>query len=100
MSDIIEVNISTLQQDCGTMTEKIASLDKKVKRLYDVIAELNGLWEGESKNVFLNHLQKDQNAIDELIQEAEKIANHMQEAVDIYTTCENDVSREIDAIRV
>lgn len=100
MSDIIEVNISTLQQDCGTMTEKLTSLEKKVKRLYDVITELNGSWEGESKTAFLSHLQKDQNAIDELLKEAGKISKHMQEAVDIYTKCENDVSREIDAIRV
>ena len=100
MGNVIEVNISFLEQDAGVMREKIESLKKDVRKLYDVMDELNGMWEGTSKNVFLDKLKADKDSIEELLRDAEKIALHVEDAVDIYRSCENAVSREIDEICV
>ncbi len=100
MGNMIEVNISFLEQDAGIMREKIESIKKDIGKLYDVMDELNRMWEGTSKNIFLDKLKTDKDSIEELLREAEKIALHMEDAVDIYRNCENAVSREIDEICV
>lgn len=100
MSDRIEVNISILEQDAGIIQERIASLKKDIGRLYDIVVDLNAMWEGESKTIFLKKLSQDKESIRGLLQEAERISDKMAEAVTIYKNCENAISQEIDEIHV
>lgn len=100
MGKVIKVNMSFLAQDAGIMRERLERLNKDVGRLYDVMDELNGMWEGVSKSIFLDKLKLDKDCIEELLGEVERVVLHMEKAVDIYRNCENAVSREIDEICV
>lgn len=100
MSNMIEVNITILEQDAGIIQERITSLKTDIGRLYDIVVDLNAMWEGESKTIFLANLTQDKESIRALLQEAERISDKMAEAITIYKNCEDAVSREIDEIHV
>ncbi|MBR2409482.1 MAG: hypothetical protein IKB07_11085 [Lachnospiraceae bacterium] len=100
MGNIIEVNIGLLEQDAGIIEERLRKIKGDVNKLYEIMDQLNGMWEGMSKLIFLNKLEQDKDCIEELLGEAEKVALHMKEAVEIYRNCESAVSLEIDEICV
>lgn len=100
MGDMIEVNISLLKQDAEQIEERIAGLKQGVNKLCDIGTELDAMWEGEAKKIFVTNLARGRNSIDCLLQEAGRISKLLKEAVGIYQNCENAVSLEIDEIRV
>ena len=100
MGNIIEVKINTLEQDADAVREKMEGIKKTVAKLDSIMAELNGMWEGQSKKIYLQKLEKDKGSIDVLLQEADRLSNKMSEAAVIYKNCERAVGQEIDEIRV
>ncbi len=100
MGNIIEVNINTLEQDTDAVRDKMEGIKREVAKLDRIMSELNGMWEGASKKIYLQKLAQEKENIDALLEEADRIAKKMGEAVTIYKKCEMAVGQEIDEIRV
>lgn len=97
---MIEVNISTLEQDTTGMEEKIAHLKERAEELNTIMDELNKMWEAASKDIFLAKVEKSKARLGDLLKEAEAYAGKMDNAVTVYRNCEAAVGQEVDAIRV
>lgn len=100
MNDRIEVNTNVLRRDADSMKEWIEELKKNAFGLNSIIEELNKMWTGKSKEVYIANISGEIERLRGLLQETERMIKKISEAVNIYDTCENSVSQEIDEIRV
>jgi len=100
MSEVIEVNTSTLEQDVSFLNEQAALIKKNIYKMYAITDELNGMWEGPAKEAFVKNLQVDREKMIEALREAEHIVELINRAVEVYRKCELSVSEEIENLKI
>lgn len=100
MDGVIDVNISILEQDAQVLQEKIEGIKAEVTRMRTITEELNKMWDGRAKAIFLFQLKKDNEELDELIKTTEKISRKIESAAEIYKKCETEVGQEVDSVHV
>ena len=100
MDSVIDVNIGILEQDAQVLQDKLEAIKADVARMRTVTEELNRMWEGRAKTIFLSQLKNDNEELDELIKSAEKIADKIESAAEIYKKCEAEVGQEVDSVHV
>ncbi len=96
----IEVNTNTLRSDVERVRTELKGLKDDMRKLSEVSAQLNSMWEGEAKQAFIMAVQDDIRRLSELITALEKFTTSTDTARGNYDTCEKNVSSIISSLRV
>jgi len=64
------------------------------------VSELNGMWEGEAKEAFMNAFQTDLNSLEDMISILSDITSATSEARSDYEICESKVSGIVASIKI
>jgi uncharacterized protein YukE len=75
-----------------------------LRRFYEELASdfsaLQMMWEGEAFSALQNRFSSDYQSLENLVTDMEKTSRNLNEAVQIYSSCENNVSSCIDSLRI
>lgn len=100
MENVIEVSITTLEQDTFTMLETLSDLNQKIQEIDGIVTSLNGVWESEAKKSFMSHYENDKQTFLTILENIDEVLKSMQNAKKAYARCENTVKQNIAAIRI
>lgn len=100
MDNVIEVSITTLEQDTNTMQETLNDLKKKMQKIDEIVSSLNGTWESEAKRKFMLSYENEKQAFLTMFDNVDEVVTSMQNAKQAYARCENDINQKITAIRI
>lgn len=100
MSEVIEVNTSTLEQDASFLNEQASLIKKNIYKMYAITDDLNGMWAGPAKDAFVSNLRIEREEMIEALREAEHILELINKAVEVYKKCELSVNEEIENLKL
>ncbi|MCI1722771.1 MAG: WXG100 family type VII secretion target [Lachnospiraceae bacterium] len=100
MADRIETNTGTMKSDVESIQTEIRGLTDDGKKLQNAVSELNGMWEGEAKEAFMNAFQTDLNSLEDMISILSDITSATSEARSDYENCESKVSGIVASIKI
>ena len=100
MADYIEVDITTLEQDVKTLEEALKSVEKDMSGMFDSVAALNTMWDGPANEAFVQQFEIDHQVFGNLCTTIREIIDSIENAKDAYRKCENNVSDEINRIKI
>ncbi len=100
MSDYIEVDITTLEQDVRELEETLALVRNDMKSMFETVNELDTMWDGLANEAFNRQFAADRNLFEELCDAVNDIIDSMGNAKNAYRKCEAAVKEEIDKITV
>lgn len=100
MSDYIEVDITTLEQDVRELEQTLALVKIDMKSMFDTVSELDAMWDGPANEAFQRQFATDRDLFEELCDAVDDIIDSMGNAKDAYRKCEAAVKEEIDKIQV
>lgn len=100
MSDYIEVDITTLEQDVKELEETLALVRNDMKSMFETVSELDAMWDGPANAAFNRQFAADRNLFEELCDAVGDIIDSMRNAKNAYRKCEAAVKEEIDKITV
>lgn len=100
MEKVIEVSITTLEQDISTLQETLTELKKVIQEMDDIITSLNGMWDSESKRVFMKQYENDKQAFQTMFDNVDEVLLSMQNAKKAYERCEYNVYQKICEVQI
>lgn len=100
MENVIEVSITTLEQDTATMQETLTNLNNVLQEVDSIISSLNGMWDSEAKRVFMQNYENDKQAFLTMFDNVDEVINSMQNAKTAYSRCESEIHQKITAIKI
>lgn len=100
MENVIEVSITTLEQDTTTMQETLTTLNNVLQEVDSIISSLNGMWDSEAKRVFMQHYENDKQAFLTMFDNVDEVINSMQNAKAAYSRCESSINEKIVALKI
>jgi len=100
MADRIETNTGTMKSDVESIQTEIRGLTDDGKKLQNAVSELNGMWEGEAKEAFMNAFRTDLNSLEDMISILSDITSATSEARSDYEICESKVSGIVASIKI
>lgn len=100
MSDYIEVNIRTLEQDVKEMENTLKLVRNDMNDMFNSVKELDTMWDGPANQAFNQQFQTDKQVFEELCAAVDEIIDSMKNAKESYSKCEAEVSEEINRIKV
>lgn len=100
MADRIETNTGTMKSDVESIQTEIRGLTDDGKKLQNAVSELNGMWEGEAKEAFMNAFRTDLNSLEDMISILSDITSATSEARSDYENCESKVSGIVASIKI
>lgn len=100
MSDYIEVDIATLEQDVRELEETLALVRNDMKSMFETVNELDAMWDGPANEAFNRQFTADRNLFEELCDAVDDIIDSMENAKNAYRKCEAAVKEEIDKIKI
>lgn len=100
MSDYIEVDIATLEQDVRELEETLALVRNDMQVMFQTVSELDAMWDGPANEAFNRQFAADRNMFEELCDSVDDIIDSMENAKNAYRRCEAAVKEEIDRIQV
>lgn len=99
-SSSIEVSISALATDVIALEQRLRSFCNHMRNAYELVRELDTMWDGEANREFVRQFSLDARACEEISTELEHLIGCMQFAQEEYIRCENQVGECIRAISV
>ena len=102
MCECNEVAVSTafLESQINSMREAVDTVDQNLGKLYEAIATLNQMWEGEANESFCERFENDELLIESLCIYIRKIIESMENAKKEYENCEEINQQLVDTIRM
>lgn len=100
MSNIIEVNTSTLSGDISNMQELLSQIVSAKDGVKDSIRALDGMWKGVAHDTFMSAFAEDYELFNQLCETISKIISCMNSARNTYDNCEDRVRAAVEAIRI
>ena len=100
MENVIEVSISSLEQDTATMQETLESLKNILQEVDSVISSLNTMWDSEAKRVFMSNYERDKQKFLTMFDNVDEVIGSMENAKAAYSRCEKEISQKLMAIKM
>lgn len=100
MSNIIEVNTSTLSGDINQMQNLLSQIVSAKEGVKNSIQTLDGMWKGVAHDTFMSAFAEDYELFNQLCETISKIIGCMENARSTYDSCEERVRAAVDAIRI
>lgn len=96
----IEMHTDRLEQDMDTLTACVDRSKQCLGDVSDIVAALDGQWEGASNSMFNQKIIEDLNFLGEVLKEAADLLESLGYADKEYVECENSVADIIAAVRI
>lgn len=96
----IEINTDRLELDMHTISSCVDRSRQCLKDISDIVAALDGQWEGAANNIFNQRIVEDMEFLGEMIKEVAELLECLGYAAKEYVKCENSVADIIAAVRI
>lgn len=96
----IEISTSWLDNDITRMQERLDNLVAAKSQVYRCLENLNAMWEGATKQIFINQTRIDEMVLRGLINNLNNLIECMQYAKSEYEKCTDEVNSKIAGIRL
>lgn len=100
MAKAIANELERFRQDIRDIEQKIQSMQKISKNMFEEVHALTGMWEGSAHDTYLTQFQTDSENIDLVLQNLEEYKKSMEEAFRKFRTCEQQVAETINRVRI
>lgn len=98
--NLIEIETQMLQSDIDKMTEAVEIVQSQTDAMFDTMAELDTMWDGQANEVFKAQFALDHIAMQDLCNEVVNLISCMDFAKKTYEQCEDEVYQKIIALQV
>lgn len=99
-SNHIKINTNRLNSDAERIAGLIQTMKKELSNMKGSVNDMNKMWEGPTKIAFMQAVNRDTQALQDLINSLESIQKYEVSAKKEYEKCESQVSQLVDSIRV
>lgn len=100
MAHKIRINTNRLNNDANDIYNRIQAMKKEMDTMKGDVQAMNSMWEGESKNAFVEAFDTDMTALATMINNIEAIYRFETNAKTKYENCEDKVAQLIADIKV
>lgn len=98
--NLIEIETESLQSDITKMTEAVGNAQKQTDAMFETMAELDTMWDGQANEAFKAQFALDHTAMQELCNEVVNLISCMEFAKQTYEQCEDEVYQKIMALQM
>lgn len=98
--DKIRINTGSLRNTEKTVHGSLTSIQNKISKMKDDIAQMNAMWSGQAHDAFNTAFLADAEALGNLVNSMMGIARFEDNAAAEYDRCESSVHSLVAAIRV
>lgn len=95
--DVETGQVNTMVQ---SYQETLNQISQNREKMYQALESLNGMWQGSAHDAFIAQYQSDNQEMQQLIRELQRVAENISKARAEYDTCEQNVKSEIAAIQI
>lgn len=95
--DVETGQVNTMVQ---SYQETLNQISQNREKMYQALESLNGMWQGSAHDAFTAQYQSDNQEMQQLIKELQRVAENISKARVEYDTCEQNVKSEIAAIQI
>ncbi len=96
----VEININALSEDIEKLQSAVQQMDEKVKNVFDAVGELGKMWEGPEKAEFLQQIESDYDACQEMCGILCDLIGGLTYAKEEYRECEQRIDDLIKAVQI
>lgn len=100
MSNIIEVNTSTLSGDINKMQDLLSQIVSGKEGVSESVHALDSMWSGTAHDTFMAAFAEDYELFNQLCSTISKIILCMENAKVTYDNCEDRVRTAVNAIHI
>ena len=100
MDERMTNDLITFQNDINDYNYYCTNLEQHFQDMVDHMNALNGMWEGEAHDTFLQTFESDKQKTLSMIEDLKRILAELRFAHTQYSDCENTVSAMIEQIPV
>lgn len=97
---LIEVDTQQLERDKETVKERLMQVEQSLKRVYELVEELDAMWDGPANLAFRQQFANDRESFEEMCREVKNLIESLAYAKMEYEKCENQVKAAVAAIRI
>lgn len=98
--NLIEIETQALQNDITKMTETVGTVQSKTDAMFETMAALDTMWDGQANEAFKAQFALDHLAMQELCSEVVNLISCMEFAKKTYEQCEEEVYQKIMALQM
>ncbi|MCC8168720.1 MAG: WXG100 family type VII secretion target [Clostridiales bacterium] len=95
-----EVDTALLRSDTDGISDNINAASSQLTGLFEEIQTLNTMWQGAANSAFNTQFNKDYETMGEILSEAAKYAQALENAGEKYESCENSVEAAVRAMNI
>ena len=96
----IRVTTESLSSDKQTIRAQVRTMKTQISLLRRDIIELNAMWEGEAKTLFVKTAREDVKELAEAVKELEALVEYEDNALTQYERCEKDVAAYVSQLSI
>ncbi len=98
--NIIANDLERFRTDINRFGEAADKMENCRVRMFNELAALNGMWEGEAHDVLISRFESDNAFTEDYIAFLRQLVNNCNDAHAAYTRCEADVADVIAAMNL
>ena len=97
---VFKISTVRLGKDAEQLQQLIANMEKIIVNMKSSVGQMNAMWEGVSKDNFVQAFADDIRAVTDVLSELKSLYNYEIMAKEQYENCENQVADLIANMRV
>lgn len=94
------INTNRLERDAGQIQNLIGKMQNSINNMQTSINQLNGMWEGASKNAFVRAFRDDMNVAIDVLKELKELNSFEICAKTDYENCERQIASLVSSIKI
>lgn len=95
-----KISTNRLGRDSEQIIRLIQNMEKEINNMQTSVGQMNTMWEGVSKQAFVQAFTDDMRAASDVLKELKALYNYEVQAKNSYEHCENQVGGLIANMRV
>lgn len=95
-----EVETNQVKAMAESYQETLSQISSGRAKLYEVMAQLDGMWQGQAHNAFAAEYMADTERLGDLLTQLQRVGENISDARISYDTCEQEVKSIIQAIEI
>lgn len=94
------INTGRLERDAGQIQNLISKMQNSINNMQAGVNQLNGMWEGASKDAFARAFMDDMNVVSDILKELKELNSFEIQAKKDYENCERQVASLVSSIKI
>ncbi len=100
MANGIEIETESLASDIQSMTQAVEELEGQTKEMYQLMEELDQMWDGPANEAFQAQFAADHEEMERFCRALREMIGEMEYARRAYEQCEEEVYEAVTAIQM